>query len=677
MSKLEAKKLVFLVYLVLAAAVVVCFWQVRNFDFINYDDNNYVYENQHVLTGLTGSNMVWAFTTGHTGYWHPLTWLSFMLDCQLFGPNPGLIHLVSLLLHVANTLLLFAVLKKMTASLWPSAFVAAAFALHPMHIESVAWIAERKDVLSTFFWILTLAAYVGYVRRRGLFRYLLAILLFAFGLMAKPMVVTLPFILLLLDYWPLNRFAPQIIETAARPIHKSVSASDRRAVLHRVIVEKIPFFALSAVLSVATFLVQWSMGIAPDINVLPLHSRVANAFLSYAKYICKMFWPQNLAIIYPLNADAIQFWPAVLCALLLIGISLFALYFGRKQKYLLVGWFWFVVTLIPVIGLIQSGAQALADRYTYIPYIGLFIMIAWGVPALVSRMPYRKIVLGLSAVIVLTALGICTRLQASYWNNSANLFTHAIEVTQNNYIAQNYLAHYWRAQGNIALAVEHYKESLQIKPIYVSALLGLGCALGDQGNSNQAIAYFQKALQLKPDSAEAHDNLGVALRKQGKLDEAIAQFEQAVCIKPDLADCRNSFAKTLIMKGRLDDAIDQFRAAVRLKPDWYAPMNDLAWYIATHPEIKNRDVNEAIRLATRACELTNYKSPAIVGTLAAAYASAGRFPEAINTAKTALALARAANLLKIENIIQYHLTFYEQGKPYVEPPAKPAAAPEP
>ncbi len=661
------KSLFIFVYLALILSTLLVFWQVRNFDFINYDDNHYVSENPHVLTGLTFDNIIWAFTTGQEANWHPLTWLSYMLDCQLFGPNPALIHIVSLLLHVANTLLLFAVLKKMTAALWPSAFVAAAFALHPMHVQSVAWIAERKDVLSTLFLLLTLLAYVGYVRCPSVFRYVAALMLFAIGLLAKPMLVTLPFVLLLLDYWPLKRFSTFDFRLPIEKNQKSKIKNQKFAQsFWHLIIEKIPFFILSAVSSVITFLVQHSSGTIADINILPLESRVANAFLSYARYMGKMFWPQNLAVFYPFDAASFAFWQAALCVLLLLVVSFSVIYFGRTRRYLPVGWFWFVGTLIPVIGLVQVGTQSLADRYTYIPYVGLFIMIAWGLPDLLSKWPYRKIALGISMPIVITALGICAHRQVSYWNNSTTLFLRAIEVTQNNYVAHCNLAKDLRNQGKTVLAIEHFKKAYQIAPNYPDTVNGLGAALYDHGDFSEAIEYFQKAIQVKPDSPYPRNNLGFALQKQGKLNEAVAYFTQAVQIKPNFAEARNNLANALVLQGRFDEALDQFRAVLRLKPDWPEPMNTLAWLIATHPEIKGRDINEAIYLAGRACELTSYRNPSYLGTLAAAYASAGKFPEAIDTAQKAVTLADAAGQLQIKDAIQYQLTFYTQGKPYVE-----------
>jgi protein O-mannosyl-transferase len=487
------------------------FWQVRNFDFVKYDDGLYIYENPHVLNGLTEDGVIWAFTTNHSANWHPLTWLSLMLDCQLFGANPGWMHLMNLILHLANTLLLFAVFRKMTGALWQSAFVAAAFAIHPMHVESVAWIAERKDVLSTLFLLLTLAAYVSYVRRPGLVRYVLTVLLFASGLLAKPMLVTLPFLLLLLDYWPLGRFdSHQTIKASSRQKRQSSPAPDKRRILYRAIIEKIPFIAFSVVSSVITFLVQRSGGAMVGIDVLPLKLKFANAFLSYARYISKMFWPQNLAVFYPFDVRTIQSWQVVLCALLMIVVSVLAIRFGRKQRYLPVGWFWFVGTLIPVIGLVQVGGQSLADRYTYISYIGLFIMIAWGLPELLSKWPQRKNALGLSMVIVLTTLGICTHQQVSFWNNSFTLFSHAIEVTQNNYVAHDSIGVAYNSLGRYQDAIESYKQAIKIKPDYADAHYNLGVAYLEMGDKNSALAEFNI---LKSLNSELANNLFKKINK--------------------------------------------------------------------------------------------------------------------------------------------------------------------
>ncbi len=569
MLEFAKRNVIVSIYSALILSTLLVFRQVRNFGFTNYDDDQYVSKNLHVLNGLTQDGIIWAFTTPHVGNWLPLTWLSFMLDCQLFGPNPGWMHLVNLLLHIANTLLLFAVLRKMTGALWPSAFVAALFALHPLHVESVAWITERKDVLSTLFLMLTLAAYVSYVRHRSLVRYLLTVLLFILGLLAKPMLVTLPFLLLLLDYWPLKRFS---IFNFQLPIEKNPKSKIQnlkfaQSFLH-LIIEKIPFLVLSAVSSVITFFVQQSSGAVADINILLLHSRVANAFLSYATYIGKMFWPQNLAVFYPFDARTIGPWQVMLCALLLIVVSVLAIRFGRRQKYLFVGWLWFVITLIPVIGLVQSGAQSLADRYTYIPYIGLFIMIAWGLPELLSKWPYRKFALGIAAVLVLTAMGIGTYRQVGYWKNSFTLFTHTIEVTQN-----NYLAHYNRGDTYVELgrwqdAIEAYKQAIRIKPDYAEAHNNRGVIYDKLGRYQEAIEDFSQAIRIKPDHAEAHYNLGVTYYNLGRYQDAIESYKQAIRIKPDHAKAHCNLGVAYGSLGRYQDAVEAFKQAIRIKPDY-------------------------------------------------------------------------------------------------------------
>ena len=599
MPESARKSLVILIYLALALSTIVVFWQVRNFSFINFDDNFYVYENPHVLNGLTADAVYWAFTTNLSAHWHPLTWLSLMLDCQLFGPSPGWMHLVNVFLHLVNTLLLFAVLKKMTGALWPSAFVAAAFALHPMHVESVAWIAERKDVLSTFFWLLTLAAWLRCLERPSAFRYSAALAAFAMGLMTKPMLVTLPFVLLLLVYWPLNRFANK--NTEHKTGKRSVSFQLLISAGH-LTVEKIPFFALSVISSIITFLVMKSGGVVSNINALPYKYRVANVFLSYARYIGKLFRPSNLAVFYPFDAHRFPIWQIALCALLLFTIS--AVVFRLRKNYgcLPTGWFWFIGTLIPVIGLVQVGSQSYADRYTYIPYIGLFIMIAWSLPQLLAKLlsakPQRKIVLAVLMLTALTALGISAYKQTMYWNNSSTLFSHTLEVTNNNFIAHNCLGQDLYKQGKLVLAAEHFNKALQIKPNYANAIINLGCVSTNRGDLKQAIDYFQKALQMEPDNS--------------------------------------------------------------------VTMNNLAWIFATCPDPNYRNSSEAIRLAQRACRATGFADPGILDTLAAAFASAGRFDEAVITAQKALNLVNKNNK-QIFGAIKSHLDLYKASKPLIEP----------
>jgi protein O-mannosyl-transferase len=561
------RNVIVFVYCALILSTLLVFRQVRNFDFVDYDDNPYVSENQHVLNGLTHDGTIWAFTTGCMGNWHPITWLSLMLDCQLFGTNPGWMHLINLLLHLVNTLLLFAVLKKMTGSLWPSAFVAAAFALHPMHVESVAWIAERKDVLSTLFWMLTLLAYVSYVKRPAVLRYLVTITIFAIGLLTKPMLVTLPFVFLLLDYWPLNRFAAELAETAEKK-NKINSAASAVSSAKRLIIEKIPFFALAAISSAVTFLVQRGSGAVMDVSVLPLQTRIVNAVVSYVRYMSKMFWPKNLAVFYPFDIGKSPFWQTAMYALLLLVISIFVIRFGRKQKYLSVGWFWFVGTLIPVIGLVQVGNQAYADRYTYISYIGLFIMIAWGLPELLSKWPYRKFALGISAVIALSALGICAHQQVSYWNNCTDLFSHAIEVTRNNALAHYNRGTAYSKLGRYQDAIEDLSQAVRIVPNDAEAHYNLGVTYASLGRYQEAIEAYKQVIRIKPDDAEAHCNLGNTYLSLGHYQDAVEAFKQAIIIKPDYAEVYFNLGNTYLSLGHYQDAVEAFKQAIIIKPGY-------------------------------------------------------------------------------------------------------------
>jgi tetratricopeptide (TPR) repeat protein len=620
--------------LALTITTVAVFCQLCHYDFVNFDDLGYVKENLNVKSGFTREGIKWAFTSKYASNWHPLTWLSHMLDCQLYGTDAGWHHLTNVFLHIVNTLLLFAVLRAMTGALWQSAFVAAAFSLHPLHVESVAWISERKDVLSTLFWLLTMAAYLRYVKHPGIVSYLLTLLSFALGLMAKPMLVTLPFVLLLLDYWPLGRFRPEkAIKNVKRQRRgKSVDAPSKWNVERRLIWEKVPFFTLSAVSSIITFFVQKSWGAVITINQLPLNIRIANASISYVKYIVKMVYPRHLTVFYPHSDIKLPMLQALAAALLLLGISAWVIYLAQKRKYLLVGWLWYLGTLVPVIGLVQVGGMGLADRYTYIPFTGLFIIIAWGFNDLLAGWKYRKITLNISAAVVLSALAICSWFQVGYWRNSISLFEHAIEVTEDNYLAHSSLASALQSEGKIEQAFEHFYKALQVGKNFTPAYVSLGAALIDAEKTDEAIGYLTKAIQLDPKSALAYGELGRAMAQTGKINEAIALFEKAH----------------------------------RLEPDWVSPINALAWHLATHNDDKIRNPTKAVQLAKRACELTNNEDPGTLDTLAAAYAAAGRFSQAIETAEKALELCQSSEQNTLKEEIKNRLVLYKAGKPYIE-----------
>ena len=533
-----------LVCLFLVLATLTVYFQVRNHAFVNFDDDLYVSENSYVQDGLTLKSITWAFTATDTANWHPLTWLSHMMDYQLYGMDSGRHHLTNIFLHVANTLLLFFVLRRISGNLWPSGFVAVLFAVHPLHVESVAWVAERKDVLSTFFWMLTMWSYVRYVERPGVKRYLLIVFFFILGLMAKPMLVTLPFVFLLLDYWPLDRFQFGQSDIGRNSLQRSIGL--------RLALEKIPFFVLAAASSSLTFIVQEIGGAVAPLGGFSVNLRIANALVSYVSYMGKMIWPQNLAVFYP-HPVLLPWWKVAGAGLLLISISLFVIRVWRRRPYLVVGWLWYLGTLVPVIGLVQIGRQAMADRYTYIPLIGISIIIAWGVPELLVKWRYKEIGLAAIAAVVFSVLMAITYIQVRYWANSITLFEHALEVTFNNYVAHDNLGSALYRKGRLDEAVGHYTEALRINPDYLEPHNNLGAALFRKGKIDEAICYFTRALRIKPDIAETHNNLGAALFQKGKIDEAIAHFQEALRIRPDYANAHNNLNSALAAKDRFDD----------------------------------------------------------------------------------------------------------------------------
>jgi tetratricopeptide (TPR) repeat protein len=566
MNRILSKHRFVLICLVLAIATLAVFWQVRKYGLVNYDDDRYVTANPHVQAGLTRNSLTWAFTTGYASNWHPLTWLSMMLDVQLFGPNAGGYHLTSLFLHVIATLLLFAVLNLMTGAICRSAFVAGLFALHPLHVESVVWISERKDVLSALFWMLTMMAYVYYVRYPSKIRYSLTLLLFTMGLMAKPMLVTLPFVLLLLDYWPLERY--QIGRAVQDIKSKKQKSTKARTKLSGLILEKIPFFVLSVVSSLVTFLVQQKGGAVATMDLFPLPMRLMNAVNSYVKYIEKMICPVRLAVFYPPPIQGFSTWPSLSSALALLAVSIAVIYLARKYKYAGAGWLWYLGTLIPVIGLVQVGSQALADRYTYLPLIGLFIMIAWGMPDLLAKWKHQRVVLGAAGLAVILALSICTYRQVGFWRDNITLFEHALKVTDNNFVMNNHLGLAYQELGRPQEAIEAYQQAIKIKPDYAGAYHNLGIAYGSLGRWQDALEANEQATKIKPDDAEAYNNLGVACLRLGRLQEAEEAFQQIIRIRPDYVGAYNNLGVIYRALGRWQDAIEAYQRAVRIKPDY-------------------------------------------------------------------------------------------------------------
>jgi tetratricopeptide (TPR) repeat protein len=742
---LNGKAVVLVVCILLVVAVFLVFGQTLRYEFV-FDDAAYVYKNSAVTGGLSLKGVEWAFTHSVLFNWHPLTVMSHMLDCQLYGLNAGGHHLTNVLLHTASVILLFLVLHQMTGALWRSALVAAVFAIHPLRVESVAWVAERKDVLSGLFFMLTLWAYVRYAQQvtgdrcqvtgtdsarsrvtgHGLLFYGLMLLFFALGLISKPMVVTLPFVLLLLDYWPLNRFA-----SPAPTITKHGGSLQSHSIPWRLLLEKIPLLVLSGAICVVTMVTQKEI-----IEPVSVALRMGNAVVSYVIYLRQMICPAGLAVLYPYPRNGLPGWEIVLVVVLLAAISAAVFLRRQRQPYLLVGWLWYLGMLVPAIGLVQSGLRAHADRYTYLPQIGLYLAIVWTARDLTISWRHGRQILGVGALSVIVALMVCAWKQTSYWRTDEILWERALACTSGNYVAHNNLGYDLAHQGRTAEAIEHYQKALEINPDFAEAHNNLGTALLNQGRLEEASEHYHQALDKDPAFAEAHNNLGILLMKQGgtaeaveeyrkaielnpnraefynnlgnllatqgQSDEAIGQFQKAIEVEPDYAKAHYNLANILIAQGRWDEAIEhyqraleqmpdsthahyqlglalqsrgkftaaiaQFQRVLELDPRHVTAQNNLAWLLATCPDKSVRNGNKAVALAQQAVQLSGGNSPEILDTLAAAYAEAGRFPEAIETAQRALDLSAAQNKKPLAEVIQTQLKLFETHSPYHEKP---------
>ena len=759
----------FLVCLFLILVTAVVYFPVATHRFINFDDPDYVTGNPYVQAGLRPESIRWALTVVFSSNWHPLTWMSHMLDCQLYGQNPAGHHLTNVIFHIANTVLVFLLLKLMTSAFWRSAFVAALFALHPLHVESVAWVAERKDVLSGFFGLLTLLAYAKYTMgadRAGKAKseirnpkseigkktgfYTLALLFFALGLMSKPMLVTWPFVMLLLDFWPLKR-SP---------------AGLRRWV--PLILEKIPFFGLAAVSCVITFLGQKASGAMVPLNDTPLAARIANAIVSYGRYLAKTFWPSKLAVFYPYERLS---WESgeVLAAFAIVMIATGAALWAWKSKpYWPVGWLWFVGILVPVIGIVQVGKQAFADRYMYLPHIGLFVVIAWGAADLMARFQWPRwseFVIGGGVV---TSAVIITSHQLRYWRDTKTLFEHTIAVTSRNHVAYTVIAAELVESNKLAEATEdcrlalefspcypeahntlgaiyakqdkfdeaiasykkalecdpnygdplygmanvclkqnrygeaelHAREALRRAPMHIPSMYTLAMALHNEGKLDEAADYYRQLIRMNPGLFSPHRFLGNVLATQGNVDAAIEQYRMAAKIRPDDAETRTVLGAMLMQKNQLDEAAEEFLKANRIQPtnavanyqlaliyqsrkempkaiayyhktleaqpQMIEALNNLAWLLAANHDSAVRNGSEAVSLAERACKLSDYRTPVLIGTLAAAYAEAGRFADAVTTAEKARDLALAAGQKDTADKNSELLELYRAGRAYHE-----------
>jgi Flp pilus assembly protein TadD len=569
MITIKRSRLPLTISLLLALATVLLFAQVGGHELLSYDDNLYVTDNQTVQGGLSWSNVAWAFTTMHAANWHPLTWLSLMLDIQLFGPRPGALHLVNVLFHAVNAVLLFLILARMTGAQWRSAFVAALFALHPLHVESVAWVAERKDVLSVLFGLLTLWAYLRYAARPDIRRYAWVVLFLVLSLLSKPMLVTMPFLLLLMDYWPLGRMGGSF-----QPVPGSVPAL-QQASLTRLIAEKIPLLVLCAASSTVTVWAQKHGDAMADLLSLSPGVRLANAAVGYVRYLGMTFWPGSLSVFYPHPGQALPMWEAVVAFLLLLLITTLVLLRLRQSPWLAVGWFWFVGTLVPVIGLVQVGAQSIADRYTYFPLIGIFIMIAWEAPGLLKGLRIGPRALGAASMLVIVVLAGLTWRQLGFWESDETLFRHANSVTKDNCVAQASLAEALLRKGDPEEAYGYFQNTLRLCPNDQQSWYNLGVLQKNRGELPEAEYALREALRLKPGYTDAWSNLSAVYVATGRFPEAIDALLEAARLAPGDASIQFNLGSVYGKSGRFTEAIEAYREAVRLKPDYAAAWNNL------------------------------------------------------------------------------------------------------
>ena len=614
------RRLDLLIYLALLLVTFAVYVQVRTFSFVNYDDPDYTTGNVHVRHGLTAHGLAWAVSSPGAANWFPLTWVSHMVDCQFFGFDSGWHHLHNVLLHALAAIFLCVFLQRATSSRWGSALVAFLFALHPLHVESVAWVAERKDVLSACFWFLTLCAYVWYARRPGWGRYLAVASGLCLGLMAKPMVVTLPLVMLLLDFWPLARTGLQ---------------------RGKVLREKIPLLTLSGVAGVITYLVQQHAG---AVKALPLPTRLANATLSCALYLVKTFWPSRLAVFYPYPRD-FAFLPILAAGLLLCAVTAGSIALRKRAPYLLTGWGWFTITLLPVIGLVQVGGQARADRYMYIPMVGILIMLVWGSAELLEKFRANALAIPLAAA-ACVACAVITWIQVGYWRNSETLFRHALAVTRNNSVANHNLGSFLMASPNrVSEALPYLEAAVRIDPDSPPARTDLGSALARMGRLPEAIGQFQEAIRLAPDAPIPHNNLGSALTQAGRIPDAIVEFQTALRLDPDYDEARRNLAAAqadsspessdsashasrgvaLLKAGDAAGAITELESALSSDPNDADSQNNLGIALSRFPERQRESIahfEAAVRLRTDFADAQYNLGVALSGI-------PGRLPDAI------------------------------------------------
>ena len=682
-----------IICLILAALTFAVFGQTARYEFVNFDDDVYVYDNPAVANGVTLNGLEQALIHGSFTHWDPLTTFSRMLDCQIYGLHSGGHHVTNVLLHMASVVLLFLILRRVTGALWRSAFVAAVFAIHPLRVESVAWVTERKDVLSGLFFMLTLGAYARYARHPRLPGYLLVLLFFTCGLMSKAMLITVPFLLLLLDYWPLNRF------DWSNPTDA-----------WRLILEKLPLLAPAIATLAATISAQGEA--IQNWRDLPLTSRGGNALLSLVIYVRQMFYPAGLAVYYPYPSHGLAVWSVILAALAVAGISVIVLLWRKRRPYLLVGWFWYAGMLIPVLGLVPLGGQARADRFTYLPQIGLYLALTWLAGSLFVNRRHRGMILGLAAGLVIAALGVSAFRQTLFWRDSETLWTRALACTRDNELANYNMGLALVAEGRLDQAVPFFREAVRITPNAADARNDLASALRQTGHLDEAIAEFQQALLVNPADASVHlnlanalyqakrvedalseyhealrrdpeyadaeDTLGYVLLELRRLDEAVTHLQRALQIQPNHLDALYNLGRVRERQGQRDEAIRMYEKALVLRPDYGSAktrLADLVWRLATSADPTARDGAKALDVARGLVALSGGQ-PAMLRVLAAALAETGNYAEAATCAEQALRLARTAGDAELARHLQQELTRYQAGQPLREAAtAPPASAP--
>jgi len=672
---------VFLVFLVLLLVTVVAYYQVFHCDFLEYDDGVHVTNNPNVNQGLSVDSVFWAFKTLNAprlGHWQPVTWISHMLDCEFFGLNPSWHHLHNLLIHVINVLLLFWILRRMTGAVWRSFFVAVLFGIHPLRVESVAWITERRDVLSGMFFMLTVASYIRYIERRSFFRYLLMALFLALGLMSKSMLVTVPFVLLLLDFWPLDRFGKK---------------HEGKFSFFSLIIEKIPLFVLVAGSCVVALIAAQEHALHRTVGII---YSMSNAFISYVTYIIKMFYPARLAVMYPLQSY-IPGWKPIASVLFLIFVTVFV-FMGRRKRYLPVGWFWYLGMLVPIIGFVQIGDQAIADRYTYLPLIGLSIMFTWGVSDILGRWRSGRIFLGICSACLVLAMVVGTMLQVRYWKDSFSLFKRSSEVTKNNYIMLNNYGSLLLARGRTDEAFGQFEKALRANPEHAKAHCNIGIVFYNRGEIDNSIASYKRAIEIDPEYVNAHYRLGQALSDKGQIDEAIEHFHEVLrldpkhpmvnyhlaaiyhkrgdleqmvkhciaglAVTPGFVELRINLARTLSRLGRMRECVEQYYKVLEYQPERIDVLDHLARILATSNDPEVANAQDALKFAELACSLQDYKNAYLLDTLGIAYAASGDFDNAIKYSEQAI--QRAGGDKKLSGEVKKRIELYKSGRPYKE-----------